>query len=114
MTRRKDSYGYLTEKNGVDIRQSKGLVFGQESSSRSQEPALSLSRQGDERGTKICDDAWEEMCLVAQFLFRKFPDSDFYDLFNWIRMELYGGQEYSDGLLARVDREITTELGPWT
>lgn len=114
MTRRKDSYGYLTKKNDVDIAETSGVVFGQQLSHRSQEPALSPSRQGDEGATKICDDAWEEMSLVAQFLFRKFPDADFYDLFNWMRMEMYGGLEYSEGLLTRVDREVATELGPWT
>lgn len=66
-----------------------------------------------EGGITINPDVWDEMCTVGRFLCLVQDDPDFYDFFDWMRINMFGGQPYGDGLLARVDAEIAKELGPW-
>lgn len=108
VTRRSKSWDHNKEKNQVDNPLDMSVDYTQGSSG----PDKALSRDSLE-GITINEDVWEEMITVGKLLCLREEDPDVYDLFNWMRINLYGGQHYGDGLLARVDSEITKELGPW-
>lgn len=112
MTRRTIRDNKTIEKNPLDNAGSKGVRYqGGEVDTRQGIPALSTDNQ--EEGIHINDDAWEEIAAVGTYLCRIYPDPDIYDLFNWIRTELHGGQEYSENFLASIDAQIEKEFGPW-
>lgn len=118
MTRRKNLGLYTNEKNPLDIASNNDLVYSREPSHPSKRSALS-GNATSEGNITINEDTWETIVLpVAQYLVRNpggnYPDPDYYDLFDWIRINIYGGQEYGKGILAKVDAEIEKELGPWT
>lgn len=105
MTRRSKSWRPNDEKNPVDIGDAKGVGYRQ-----------GFDGSGDkaQEGIKIDADVWSEMVTVGKFLCLTNDDPDLYDLFDWMRINIFSGQPYSEGLLARVDSEITKELGPWS
>lgn len=105
MTRRSKSWRPNEEKNSVDIPSTKGVAYQQ---------GVDGVRDKAQEGIKIDDDVWSEMITIAKFLCLVQDDPDCYDLFDWMRINIYGGQPYGDSLLARVDSEITKELGPWS
>lgn len=107
VTRRSKSWVGIQEKNQVDNRGSKGVRYPSGSSVPDKANA-----EGQE-GIKINDGVWDEMITVGKFLCLVQEDPTVYDLFDWMRINIYGGQPYGDGLLARVDSEIAKELGPW-
>jgi hypothetical protein len=75
---------------------------------------LSHPDKAEARGrTKIHQDAWYEWIIVANYLFRKDAEAEIADVFEWLRIHDLGGTPITSGLLARVNREIATELGPW-
>lgn len=101
------------EKNPLDKQTCKGVRYPKrEVETRQGIPAL--SKPNGSEGTYINDDVWEEIATIAQYVCHIYPDPDYYDLFNWMRTQLYGGQEYSANFLTAIDEQIEKELGPWS
>lgn len=63
---------------------------------------------------EICDEFWDEFCRWAVPFSKVKKDADIYDVFNWIREHQQGASPYSETFLAKIDKEIEKELGPWT
>jgi hypothetical protein len=93
------------------------VVFGHQGVATAVANVLSpdkAARDKTKRGrTTIHSDAWYEWVLVAQYLFRADPEAEIADVFEWFRTRDLGGTPITAGLLARVNREVATELGPW-
>ena len=62
---------------------------------------------------QICADFWEEYMRWAVPFAKVKSDADIYDVFIWIREHLQGASPYSASFLAKIDKEIERELGPW-
>lgn len=107
MTRRSKSWNHNQEKNLVDNQTTKPVSYPQGSDKPDK------AHQTESEGIKINEDVWVEMITVGKLLCLIQDDPDIYDLFDWMRINIYSGQPYGDGLLARVDAEILKELGPW-
>jgi hypothetical protein len=113
VTRRTIQDNKSTEKNPLDNASTKAVEYPVGVSvTRQGSPALSDNNRTE--GIHINDDVWEEFTAVGTYLCRIYPDPDLYDLFNWIRTELYKGQAYSTNFISSIDREIEKELGPWS
>jgi hypothetical protein len=62
----------------------------------------------------ICDDFWQEYMKWAMAFYHVRPESDIYDVFEWLRLRQPGSNPYSDRFVEKIDKEIERELGPWT
>lgn len=113
MTRRTIRVNKSTEKNPLDKAGSIGVRYPKREAVMRQ-GNIALSKANESEGTYINDDAWEEIATIAQYLCRIYPDPDYYDLFNWMRTQLYGGQEYSTNFISTIDAQVEKELGPWS
>lgn len=105
VTRRSKSWVPNKGKNQVDNALAKGVRY--------QGGVEGAGDKANQEGIKIDDDVWSEFITVGKFLCLIKDDPDIYDLFDWIRININSGQEYGNGLLARVDAEISKEDGPW-
>lgn len=109
MTRRKNSLINEKEKKRVDNPFRNSLGSGDRSLS-----SLDKALGGEaEKPITLNEGFWDEFITVANVLYKLDEEADIYDVFNFIRIHYNSGQEYSAGLLNRVDKEITRELGPW-
>jgi len=110
MTRRSKSWMQKNIKIAVDNPVAKGVDLSRGSSGADK----ALADNSSMEGIKIDADVWGEFITVGKLLCLRMEDPDLYDLFDWMRINIFSGQPYGDGLLARVDAEILKELGPWT
>lgn len=109
MTRRSKSWTHPNKKNLVDNGGGNRIDLEQ-----GREGDKASAVHNSEGGIKINPDVWDEMVTVGRFLCLVQEDPDLYDLFDWMRINVFSGQPYGDGLLTRVDSEIAKELGPWS
>lgn len=93
-------------RNRVDISVKEGLRYWQRDERDGQ-------GAGESEGRTICEDAWSEFILVAQYLFRQNREAEIADVFEFLRVKDMGGLEYSASLMKRVTREVVTECGPF-
>ncbi len=133
MTRREDSFTKTSQKNRVDTDLSKGLVSGLSPEASRSGNVLSGGDKASREGTKIFEDTWAEMIIVAKHLYAHNPckhrepcptcfvlegrngeEAEIADIFEWMRIHMFGGEKYSESVLKRANREVETECGPWT
>jgi hypothetical protein len=57
----------------------------------------------------ICESFWGHFLNVSKALYRYYPDSDIYFVFNWIRQQDLDGQPYNDNFINTIDKEIGRE-----
>lgn len=113
-TRRTNKKNVTTTYNRVDNGSLRSIASGLQpvrTGQDARDKTLGTSIGGG--GTKIHPDAWYEIVLVAQYLYREDEEAEIADVFEWLRLKTMDGTPISPGLLKRVNREIATELGPW-
>lgn len=64
--------------------------------------------RAQKEGIKICDDFWDDFIGLARAFYKFRPETDFYDIFNFIR-EQNGGTSYSVDFLEMIDGEVERE-----
>lgn len=63
----------------------------------------------DERGTKMCDDFWEDFVLMSKVCLLRNPEADLFDVFDTIRTKYLGGWGFLPETLHKLDVEIEKE-----
>jgi len=61
------------------------------------------------RGTKMCDDFWEDFVLMSKVCLLRDKEADLFDVFDTIRTKLLGAWGYTPEQLSKLDIEIEAE-----
>jgi hypothetical protein len=73
-------------------------------------PNVSQGRDKAKGGSVISEAGWHDWILFAQHVYRENPDADICDVFDWVRIKVLGGYEYTEAVLKRADREVATDI----
>ena len=109
-TRRSNKRNVTSPSDRVDTGPNGAIAFDPRRTDSGQPNDLSPDKADDGGRTIIHPDAWYEWVAAAQYVFRINSEAEIVDVFEWLRIHDLGGTPITAGLLARIDREIATEL----